>query len=682
MALTLSGRLYDPYGNVLAGASIRFRAVSTSTQILKSYLAEAETDSSGDYSISVRYGLYDISVRQSSGEPWYIIARDIPVTTDSTSNDLNALIVAYEGDLDVTPEVVLEIEAIAATATAAAASASASAQAASDAVDAVTTDASSLPVTSSGSETERTLGDWVDGITYTHKTVGDMSFDSSLAIGSIVKTKEYSSGAGGGNMYEIVAQDAGVSDRGSYIDLTSSGLQAKGLFPDGVHFEQFGYPAEVGSKASAIAYAKSVGKKVSIQSDMTVKVPTDADAVSDVFAHTAVKEGCPASVSVVIESGAVINNAFDIRNADYSAYTLTSEDSVVLADAKNLGDLTLFSTDGAFAVISDAVGPVWDILVDCQNTGPGDIKGITVVGPSSALTINGGKGIKNLGLRDNISGPEPAQYGYGLLVWNGAKARFNNSIISGSAGRNLWISRSATVTGAYGDYSGAQGKSGSDPQDSDNHGAVYCTRASWANLEFSDFSGSAGRGITCTRGYVNAESGSFDNMAGAALVVDRGGRINAYNATGQGGSAIKRSEIGGGVKNFNLLTGQGIVYEGASNPPSVDSYSAESSDGNYILLSSGDLTNYRTRSNPLTLSFNNSSELRGTWTFPQSFVDSDYFLELTLVSETFDSSKRGQWQAKFFSASSTSVDVVLQSGEGWVSGDSATVMVKAVGKAF
>ncbi len=157
MALTLSGRLYDPYGDVLAGASIRFRAVSTSTQILKSYLAEAETDSSGDYSISVRYGLYDISVRQSSDEPWYIIARDIPVTTDSTSNDLNALIVAYEGDLDATPEIVLEIEAIAATATAAAASASSSAQEASDAVAAVTSDASSLPVTSSSGSQSRTL---------------------------------------------------------------------------------------------------------------------------------------------------------------------------------------------------------------------------------------------------------------------------------------------------------------------------------------------------------------------------------------------------------------------------------------------------------------------------------------------------------------------------------------------
>lgn len=160
MALTLSGRLYDPFGNVLEDAGIRFRAARTSTQVLANYQAEATTDSSGDYTITVQYGVYHIEARQSDSTPWYTIARSIPVTTDSTSNDINALIVAYLGAGDATPEIVLEIEAIAASATVAAASASASAQEASDAVSAVTSDASSLPVTESGGVSPKTLAEW------------------------------------------------------------------------------------------------------------------------------------------------------------------------------------------------------------------------------------------------------------------------------------------------------------------------------------------------------------------------------------------------------------------------------------------------------------------------------------------------------------------------------------------
>ena len=130
MALTLSGRLYDPFGNALENAGVRFRAARTSTQILANYSAETETDSSGDYTITVRYGVYHIEARQSARDPWYTIARNIPVTTETTSTDINALIVAYVGAGDATPEIVLEIEAIAAAASQSAADAEAAQQAA------------------------------------------------------------------------------------------------------------------------------------------------------------------------------------------------------------------------------------------------------------------------------------------------------------------------------------------------------------------------------------------------------------------------------------------------------------------------------------------------------------------------------------------------------------------------
>ncbi len=132
MAITLSGRLQDPFGNALENAGVRFRSARTSSQVLANYSAETTTDSNGDYTISVQFGVFHIEARQSTSDPWYTIARSIPITVDTTSTDINGLIVAYLGAGDATPEIVLEIESITATATAAASSAAASAQSASE----------------------------------------------------------------------------------------------------------------------------------------------------------------------------------------------------------------------------------------------------------------------------------------------------------------------------------------------------------------------------------------------------------------------------------------------------------------------------------------------------------------------------------------------------------------------
>lgn len=514
--------------------------------------------------------------------------------------------------------------------------------------------------------------------------VQDMKDAPYLKEGDLVEFVGYNTpGDGGGNKCEI-GTGFGTADNGSVFDLPGSGLQAKGLFPGGrIYAQQFGFPSDADAIGPAIAFAKSKGSRVLLNADTTILVPSHATVPDDAFRYTSVESASSKiSVTVNIESGTIINSAFSIEGGDYGNYTLTSDDAEVIADAENIGDFTIFSSPGAFAVVLNAVGPTWDILVDCQNSGPEDIKGITVRGPSSSLIINSGKGIKNVGLRSNLGGAEPAQYGYGLFVWNGANVLANSAVVSGSAGRNLWISRSSKITGAGMDLTGSQGQAGTDPQDSANHGAVYCTRASWANLEFSDFSNSANRGLTCTRGYANAEGGIFDNITGATIVPERGARINAYGATGAGGAPLDKSELGGAVGNFNFLTGAGIVFEQTNNPPSVDSFTNEASNGNYLALPSGDMTCYRSQSNPLTLVHVLDTELRATWTFPKEFRDVEYSLDLTLVSETFAASKRGQWQAKFSSRTTTTVDVVLQSDGLWTAGETADVMVKAIGKQF
>lgn len=79
-------------------------------------------------------------------------------------------------------------------------------------------------------------------IAKTFDTVADIEAATDLAVGLIVRTiGYYAAGDGGGNTYEIVPAATGVDDGGSLIDLSGSGLQAKGLFEDGaVSVLQFG----------------------------------------------------------------------------------------------------------------------------------------------------------------------------------------------------------------------------------------------------------------------------------------------------------------------------------------------------------------------------------------------------------------------------------------------------------
>lgn len=64
----------------------------------------------------------------------------------------------------------------------------------------------------------------------TFATVAEMKAARFLKVGSIVTTFEYNVGFQGGNQYEIVAAGTGTDDGGSFIDLTGSPFQAKGLF--------------------------------------------------------------------------------------------------------------------------------------------------------------------------------------------------------------------------------------------------------------------------------------------------------------------------------------------------------------------------------------------------------------------------------------------------------------------
>jgi hypothetical protein len=85
-----------------------------------------------------------------------------------------------------------------------------------------------------------------------------------LFIGKIAHTAGYTTkGDGGENLYEIVAAATGTADGGLYIDLTGTGLQAKGLFPKGfVNLRQYGATGASDDTASVVAALASGYKDI------------------------------------------------------------------------------------------------------------------------------------------------------------------------------------------------------------------------------------------------------------------------------------------------------------------------------------------------------------------------------------------------------------------------------------
>lgn len=75
----------------------------------------------------------------------------------------------------------------------------------------------------------------------TFNNVTDMKNAGGLSVGRKARTLGYyEPGDGGGNDYEVVAATVGANDDGSFINLSASGLQARGLFTVGPNIKQFG----------------------------------------------------------------------------------------------------------------------------------------------------------------------------------------------------------------------------------------------------------------------------------------------------------------------------------------------------------------------------------------------------------------------------------------------------------
>jgi len=118
--------------------------------------------------------------------------------------------------------------------------------------------------------TDVTLRSDLNVVVKVFESVADMKADATLIVGQKCRTLGYYSvGDGGGNDYEIVAAATGTDDGGSYIDLSGSGFQAKGLFGSVVNVKQFGAKGD-GIADDTVTISNAFA---SIQSNVIVKIP-------------------------------------------------------------------------------------------------------------------------------------------------------------------------------------------------------------------------------------------------------------------------------------------------------------------------------------------------------------------------------------------------------------------------
>ena len=90
--LTLSGILKTPAGQPLANVEIRFYALMTGSNTLKSTTGSINTDSAGKYTVTLPVGQHRVTVRQGNTRPEIIGV--VQVTENTVATSLNELLIA------------------------------------------------------------------------------------------------------------------------------------------------------------------------------------------------------------------------------------------------------------------------------------------------------------------------------------------------------------------------------------------------------------------------------------------------------------------------------------------------------------------------------------------------------------------------------------------------------------
>jgi hypothetical protein len=103
----ISGVLKGPYGDTRTGVTITMRSLKTSSTVLNLAKSQSVTDDSGQYSLNVEPGAYEVIISVYGAQPERV--GTIEVYTDSLAGTLNDFL-RRPGESDITPEIVQTVD--------------------------------------------------------------------------------------------------------------------------------------------------------------------------------------------------------------------------------------------------------------------------------------------------------------------------------------------------------------------------------------------------------------------------------------------------------------------------------------------------------------------------------------------------------------------------------------------
>lgn len=128
----ISGVLKGPYGDARTGVTITMRSLKTSSTVLNLAKSQSVTNDSGQYSLNVEPGAYEVIISVYGTQPERV--GTIEVYTDSLAGTLNDFL-RRPGESDITPEIIQTVDRMRVDAAASADKSAASAAAAKQSED-------------------------------------------------------------------------------------------------------------------------------------------------------------------------------------------------------------------------------------------------------------------------------------------------------------------------------------------------------------------------------------------------------------------------------------------------------------------------------------------------------------------------------------------------------------------
>jgi len=375
----------------------------------------------------------------------------------------------------------------------------------------------------------------------------------TVPVGTAVQTLGFSSaGDGGGSLYRIVATSAAVTDTVLLVLLTN------------------------GNRASLINGTIIINLEVNIPSQFADLQSAFNSVYSRLTIRNAVK------VTLNVETGYEIDTGFLVKNADASAYEITSDDAVVdvafdfvgMTGVTSIGE----SENGLF-VGFNAKYPTISLLVDMGNFG----------GPGYFLTekstgnVSSACGVDNAGTT-------------GLILDTGSQANAAGAFFRGSnTGNRVTTGSMLNAPGIK--LSGMRTVPGGGASLDVSRGSFVNIAVPGGGPGSSDLSGSAERGLAARRSWVSADGVNCNNCASTGIRAESGSIVSATDCDADDSGADAFAALSGSTLNINGALGRRAASSGllALDGSTVNARDADLSNaaGKGIICQSGANVNFR-----------------------------------------------------------------------------------------